>query len=66
MIPSLAEHYRQILVGVIENPEREGLLDTPRPAAKAMQYLCNGLAASAITVWAAGMPVAPPMPRSTC
>jgi GTP cyclohydrolase I len=40
--PSLAEHYREILVGVGENPEREGLLDTPRRAAKAMQYLCNG------------------------
>jgi len=40
--PSLAEHYREILVGVGENPEREGLLDTPKRAAKAMQYLCNG------------------------
>ena len=42
MNPSLAEHYREILVGVGENPEREGLLDTPKRAAKAMQYLCNG------------------------
>ena len=25
-----------------DNPEREGLLDTPKRAAKAMQYLCNG------------------------
>jgi len=40
--PSLSEHYREILVGVGENPEREGLLDTPKRAAKAMQYLCNG------------------------
>jgi GTP cyclohydrolase I len=40
--PSLAEHYREILVGVGEDPEREGLLDTPKRAAKAMQYLCNG------------------------
>ena len=39
---SLAEHYREILSGVGENPEREGLLDTPKRAAKAMQYLCNG------------------------
>ena len=39
---SIAEHYREILVGVGENPEREGLLDTPKRAAKAMQYLCNG------------------------
>jgi hypothetical protein len=46
MNPSLAEHYREILVGVGENPEREGLLDTPKRAAKAMQYLCNGYAMS--------------------
>lgn len=38
----LASHYREILVRVGENPEREGLLDTPKRAAKAMQYLCNG------------------------
>ena len=42
MNPLLASHYREILVGVGENPEREGLLDTPERAAKAMQYLCNG------------------------
>lgn len=42
MKPSLVDQYREILVGVGENPEREGLLDTPARAAKAMQYLCNG------------------------
>ena len=42
MNPLLASHYREILVGLGENPEREGLLDTPKRAAKAMQYLCNG------------------------
>ena len=42
MSHSLAEHYREILVGVGENPQREGLLDTPQRAAQAMQYLCNG------------------------
>ncbi len=42
MSRSLAENYREILVGVGENPQREGLLDTPQRAAKAMQYLCNG------------------------
>ncbi len=38
----LSQHYREILVGLGENPEREGLLDTPKRAAKAMQYLCHG------------------------
>ena len=33
---------REILLAVGEDPEREGLLDTPKRAAKAMQYLCNG------------------------
>jgi GTP cyclohydrolase I len=46
MNPLLASHYREILVGVGENPEREGLLDTPKRAAKAMQYLCNGYSMS--------------------
>jgi len=46
MITSLPEHYREILVGLGENPEREGLLDTPKRAAKAMQYLCHGYAQS--------------------
>ncbi|MEB0065215.1 GTP cyclohydrolase I, partial [Pseudomonas sp. RTC3] len=36
---SLPQHYREILVGLGENPDREGLLDTPKRAAKAMQYL---------------------------
>ena len=38
----LTNHYQQILVGLGENPQREGLLDTPKRTAKAMQYLCNG------------------------
>ncbi|MGF6667173.1 GTP cyclohydrolase I FolE [Pseudomonas monsensis] len=42
MSHSLAEYYREILVGVGENPQREGLLDTPQRAAKTMQYLCDG------------------------
>lgn len=42
MSHSLAEYYREILVGVGENPEREGLLDTPQRAATAMQCLCDG------------------------
>ncbi|MDB6143028.1 MAG: folE3 [Pseudomonas sp.] len=42
MTLSLSQHYREILVGLGENPDREGLLDTPKRAAKAMQYLCHG------------------------
>lgn len=38
----LPGHFHQILLGVGEDPQREGLLDTPKRAAKAMQYLCNG------------------------
>ncbi|MFS2197044.1 GTP cyclohydrolase I FolE [Pseudomonas sp. Pseusp3] len=39
---ALSQSYREILIGVGENPDREGLLDTPMRAAKAMQYLCHG------------------------
>ncbi|MGE8066537.1 GTP cyclohydrolase I FolE [Pseudomonas sp. NPDC089569] len=39
---SLSQSYREILIGLGENPDREGLLDTPLRAAKAMQYLCHG------------------------
>ena len=42
----LSNHYQQILLGLGENPDREGLLDTPKRAAKAMQYLCNGYSKS--------------------
>jgi GTP cyclohydrolase I len=38
----LADNYRAILQGVGEDPQREGLLDTPKRAAKAMRYLCQG------------------------
>ncbi|MBD3258341.1 GTP cyclohydrolase I FolE, partial [candidate division GN15 bacterium] len=34
--------YRDIIAGIGENPEREGLLKTPKRAAKAMRYLCQG------------------------
>ncbi|WP_191485650.1 GTP cyclohydrolase I FolE [Pseudomonas sp. FEN] len=46
MSATLPEHYREILLGLGENPDREGLLDTPKRAAKAMQYLCHGYAQS--------------------
>ena len=38
----LSQSYREILIGLGENPDREGLVDTPVRAAKAMQYLCHG------------------------
>ncbi|MGN2624251.1 GTP cyclohydrolase I FolE [Stutzerimonas balearica] len=39
---TLSCQYRDILQGLGEDPEREGLRDTPLRAAKAMRYLCNG------------------------
>ncbi|WP_027967332.1 GTP cyclohydrolase I FolE [Halomonas halocynthiae] len=42
MSEQLADHYRQIITGLGENPEREGLRDTPERAAKAMQFLNRG------------------------
>ena len=42
MCENLTQHYHAILKGLGEDPQREGLLDTPKRAAKAMQYLCNG------------------------
>lgn len=38
----LAEHYHSIIELLGEDPAREGLKDTPRRAAKAMQYLTKG------------------------
>ncbi|MDH4869310.1 GTP cyclohydrolase I FolE [Pseudomonas sp. BN515] len=42
MSDELDLHYREILRGLGEDPEREGLRDTPMRAAKAMRYLCHG------------------------
>ncbi|MGF6486425.1 GTP cyclohydrolase I FolE [Pseudomonas frederiksbergensis] len=39
---SLSQNYREILIGLGENPDREGLQDTPVRAAKTMRYLCHG------------------------
>ncbi|WP_271409103.1 GTP cyclohydrolase I FolE [Pseudomonas sp. Q1-7] len=42
MSDDLHRHYRDILHGLGEDPDREGLRDTPSRAAKAMRYLCHG------------------------
>lgn len=42
MTDEIAQHYRHIISGLGENPEREGLRDTPLRAAKAMQFLTKG------------------------
>lgn len=46
MTEKLADHYREIIAGLGENPEREGLRDTPMRAAKAMQFLTHGYSQS--------------------
>lgn len=38
----LGGHYKSILKGIGENPEREGLLKTPERAGKAIQFLTHG------------------------
>ena len=38
----LEELYRQLMVGIGEDPSREGLVKTPARAAKALQYLTRG------------------------
>ncbi|WP_438768428.1 GTP cyclohydrolase I FolE [Kushneria sp. TE3] len=42
MSQEMENHYREILAALGENPEREGLQDTPARAAKAMQFLTHG------------------------
>ena len=42
MSQPLSQQYREILVGLGENPEREGLLKTPERVAKALQFLTHG------------------------
>lgn len=42
MEKKLAENYLKIIEAVGEDPNREGLLDTPKRAAKAMEYLTQG------------------------
>merc|ERR1712215_516943 len=41
-VPALSASYRNILKQIGENPNREGLLDTPMRAAKAMNFFTKG------------------------
>jgi GTP cyclohydrolase IA len=41
-VNSMAAHYKEILKFIGEDPEREGLLDTPTRVAKSMQFLTHG------------------------
>jgi GTP cyclohydrolase I len=41
-IDSIAGYYKNILLELGENPEREGLLKTPERVAKSLQYLTHG------------------------
>jgi GTP cyclohydrolase IA len=50
MIEELANHYREIIAGLGEDPNREGLRDTPTRAAKAMQFLTRGYSQSLETL----------------
>lgn len=42
MPEALSDHYKAILEGLGEDSSREGLIDTPKRAAKAMQFLTKG------------------------
>ncbi|NNF16398.1 MAG: GTP cyclohydrolase I FolE [Gammaproteobacteria bacterium] len=42
MSSKIAEHYREIIQALGEDPSREGLENTPKRAAKAMEYLTKG------------------------
>ncbi|MRI34085.1 GTP cyclohydrolase I FolE [Endozoicomonas sp. OPT23] len=46
MTDHLSEHYKAIIESVGEDIHRDGLLDTPKRAAKAMQFLTKGYSQS--------------------
>ncbi|GGH10097.1 GTP cyclohydrolase I FolE [Sphingobacterium alkalisoli] len=41
-VERIADHYKDILAALGENPNREGLLKTPERVAKALQFLTHG------------------------
>ncbi len=49
-IEQIARHYKEILRLLGEDPERQGLLDTPVRAAKALQYFTHGYSAKPETI----------------
>ena len=46
-LSSLTDAYRSVLAGIGEHPNREGLLNTPERAAKAMMFFTKGYKESA-------------------
>ena len=42
LLPAVASSYRNVLKQIGEDPNREGLLDTPMRAAKAMMFFTKG------------------------
>jgi GTP cyclohydrolase IA len=51
----LSAHYQDILAGLGEQPEREGLVKTPERAAKAMQFLTQGYQQDAAAILRSAM-----------
>lgn len=47
---SLMKNYREVLSGLGEDPDREGLLKTPERLAKAMQYLTHGYGQDGVSI----------------
>ncbi|MDR1112769.1 MAG: GTP cyclohydrolase I FolE [Bacteroidales bacterium] len=42
LLEKLADNYKNLIINIQENPDREGLLKTPVRAAKALQFLMHG------------------------
>lgn len=51
----LNTYYREIIKGIEEDPQREGLLKTPERAAKAMHFLTQGYRLNAVEILKSAM-----------